>query len=89
MLVHVRGAETHSLHLGQTLVTSLTGVEDHENDGRADRLVDQHLRHDRLHRGADEAAVQPLVPERGSASASVDTNPNKLESPHYVPVEKE
>ena len=63
MLIHVRGAETHSLHLGQTLVTSLTGVEDHENDGRADRLVDQHLRHDRFHRGPDEAAVQPLVPE--------------------------
>ena len=44
--------------------TSLTGVEGHENDGRADRLVDDGLRQDRLYRGPDEAAVEPLVPER-------------------------
>ena len=43
--------------------TSLTGVEGHENDGRADRLVDDGLRQDRLYRGPDEAAVEPLVPE--------------------------
>ena len=56
------GDEEHSLL--RRARTSLTGVEGHENDGRADRLVDDGLRQDRLYRGPDEAAVEPLVPER-------------------------
>ena len=49
-----------------------TGVKGHENDGRADRLVDDGLGQDRLEGGSHEAAVQPFVPAGFSF-----TNPDK------------
>ena len=60
MFIHVIGAEIIS-----DLSTPLACVKGHENDGRADRLIDHGLGQDRLHRRSHEAAVEPFVPEGG------------------------
>ena len=58
-----------------------TGVKGHEDDGRADRLVDDGLGQDRLEGGSHEAAVEPFVP--AGFRSLIRTNESRVITLHY------
>ena len=62
-----------------------TGVKGHEDDGRADRLVDDGLGQDRLEGGSHEAAVEPFVP--AGFHSLIRTNESRVM--YSLPVEEE